>query len=397
MKVLFAAPYRDGTGYGQAAIQYILALDHVGVEVVPGLLKYNQRMADVPERILELEERDIRNPDVVIQNTVPTCFDYNSKAGKNIGLFYTETSNFKSQTDWVRLCNNMDQLWVASEDSVQHVMDSDVTVPTLSVPIPCDPAKYAKRYEPFPIPEVQEKFAFYFIAEYQRRKNLVTLLKAFHTEFHKREDVCLVLKVTVPGKSQKESLQEVIDCCTDVKRELGIYQRISDYHEEHIIADYLDEDEVMSLHSTCDCFVMPSFAEGWCMPAFDAMAMGKVPICSDIGGIRDFLGHGCGTLIPVQPEPVFGMSRWSQIPSLYTGTQRWWQCDIYELRQQMRMMFENKEAREQLARNGIDRAYDFSYEIIGNKMKEILDGQGKIGLLDWAAKKREKHYRTSMA
>lgn len=383
MKVLFAAPYRDGTGYGQAAIQYILALDSVGVDVVPGLLKYNKRMAEVPDRILELEEGDIRNPDVVIQNTVPTCFDYNGHIAKNIGLFYTETSNFRSQTDWVRLCNTMDELWVAAKDSIHHVEDSDVVTPVRRIPIPCDPARYAKRYDPFPVPEIQEKFAFYFIAEYQRRKNLVTLLKAFHTEFHKREDVCLVLKVTVNGKSQKESLQEVIDCCTEVKRELGIYQRISDYHEEHIICDYLDEDEMMSLHSTCDCFVMPSFAEGWCMPAFDAMAMGKTPICSNVGGLRDFIPSSL--LVSVQPEPVFGMSRWSQIPSLYTGTQRWWQCDIYELRHKMRTMFEDRDYRNILAKEGIDRAYDFSYERIGQQMREMLDGdrQGEAGVPDW--------------
>jgi len=307
MKVLFVAPYRDGTGYGQAAIEYILALDAIDVDVVPGLLSYNKRSVPVPKRIEELEAKSIQGCDVVIQNTIPGSFDYNGNFDKNIGLFFTETSNFRSQSDWVRQCNTMDELWVGSVDSISHVYASDVTTPTINVPVPCDPGKYAKRYEPFAIQEVQDKFAFYFIAEYSRRKNLTALLKAFHLEFHKREDVCLVIKCSIPGKSKADSVRRTVEHCTDIKEQLALYDRIDDYHEEHIICDHLDDEQMMSLHQTCDCFVMPSFAEGWCLPAFDAMAMGNTPICSNIGGIRDFMNNAHGTLIAVQPQPVFGV------------------------------------------------------------------------------------------
>jgi hypothetical protein len=397
MRVLFAAPYRDGTGYGQAAIDYILALDAAGVDVVPGLVTYNRRNVPVPERIEELEAKSIRDCDVVIQNTIPGSFDYNGHFDKNIGLFFTETSNFRSQSEWVRQCNTMDELWVGSKDSIHHVDASDVTTPVINVPVPCDPGKYAKRYDPFTIQEAQDKFAFYFIAEYSRRKNLTALLKAFHLEFHKREDVCLVIKSNIPGKSKADSVRRIVEHCTDIKKQLGLYDRISDYHEEHIIADYLDEEQMMSLHQTCDCFVMPSFAEGWCLPAFDAMAMGNTPICSDIGGIRDFMDNRHGTLIPVQPQPVFGMKEWEQVPNLYTGSQQWWECDIYEMRHAMREMFEQEEARKEMSIAGIDRAYDFTHQIVGQTMKETLDGQRKASVFNRTATKRKKHSRESVA
>ena len=394
MRVLFAAPYRDGTGYGQAAIDYILALDAADVDVVPGMLRYNDRFVDIPPRLAELEGKSLSNIDVVIQNTVPNMFDYNGHIDKNIGLFFTETSNFHSQIDWVRHCNFMDELWVGSKDSVQHVIDSNVYTPVTRIGVPCDPGKYAKRYEPFPIQEIQDKFTFYFIADYQRRKNLVALLKAFHLEFHKREDVAICLKVSVSGKSQQESIKQTVDCCNVVKEQLALYDRLSDYNEENIICDFLDEDEIMSLHATCDCFVMPSFAEGWCRPAFDAMAMGNTPICSDIGGIRDFLTPECGDLIPVQPQPVFGMKEWTQVPRLYTGNQTWWDIEIPALRKAMRETFENPSKEKKNA--GIDRAYDFTHEIIGQRMKGLLDRQMEIGVSDRASSLRQKHIRQGL-
>ena len=42
MKVLYIGCYRDHTGWGQAAIDYILSMDSVGIDVVCRPLKLNQ-------------------------------------------------------------------------------------------------------------------------------------------------------------------------------------------------------------------------------------------------------------------------------------------------------------------------------------------------------------------
>ena len=68
MKTLFVGVYRDGTGWGNAAQNYILALDAANVDVVPRHIKLNNNQADVPERILELEKKDISGCELVIQN-----------------------------------------------------------------------------------------------------------------------------------------------------------------------------------------------------------------------------------------------------------------------------------------------------------------------------------------
>ena len=89
MRVLYIGCYRDGTGWGQAAIDYILAMDSVGIDVVPRAVKLNSNIAELPDRILELENKSSRGCNVCIQHVLPHMMDYNGKFEKNISnIFY---------------------------------------------------------------------------------------------------------------------------------------------------------------------------------------------------------------------------------------------------------------------------------------------------------------------
>ena len=48
MKVLYISNYMDGTGWGNAAINNILALDSVGVEVVPRAITFESQQSGYP-------------------------------------------------------------------------------------------------------------------------------------------------------------------------------------------------------------------------------------------------------------------------------------------------------------------------------------------------------------
>ena len=56
MKVLYIGNYKDGTGWANACINNILALDASDVEVVPRAITFNNASGTCPQRILELEE-----------------------------------------------------------------------------------------------------------------------------------------------------------------------------------------------------------------------------------------------------------------------------------------------------------------------------------------------------
>ena len=51
MKVLYIGHYKDGTGWGDAATNNILALHKAGVDVVPRAISYNNSDSDVNETI----------------------------------------------------------------------------------------------------------------------------------------------------------------------------------------------------------------------------------------------------------------------------------------------------------------------------------------------------------
>ena len=57
MKVLYIGNYKDGTGWGNACANNILALDAVGVDVVPRAITFNNSNGGCNERILELESK----------------------------------------------------------------------------------------------------------------------------------------------------------------------------------------------------------------------------------------------------------------------------------------------------------------------------------------------------
>ena len=57
MKILYVSHHKEGTGWGQAAIDYIMAMDAAGLDVVPRAVKINRRSPNIPKRILQLEQK----------------------------------------------------------------------------------------------------------------------------------------------------------------------------------------------------------------------------------------------------------------------------------------------------------------------------------------------------
>ena len=110
MKVLYINNYKDGTGWSNAGINNILALDSAGIDVVPRAITFEDQHHDYPERIKELEQTPTNGCTVCIQHTLPHLYSYDYRS-KNIGCLDTERSHFKV-TGWQYYINLMDEVWV---------------------------------------------------------------------------------------------------------------------------------------------------------------------------------------------------------------------------------------------------------------------------------------------
>jgi glycosyltransferase involved in cell wall biosynthesis len=373
MKVLFIGVYRDGTGWGQAAVDYILAMDAAGIDVVCRPVKLNSAITPIPERVIELEQKPLKGANICIQNVLPHLMDYNGHFDKNIGLYFTETDSFSGST-WPQRINSLDEAWVCCNQMKEASINSGVDIPIKIVPCATDVEKFEVSRPTLPIPDIEETFCFYFIGDMIRRKNLVALLKAFHLEFGVNEPASLFIKTTKEGLTPEETLEHVKEMCRQIKENLKIYPSIEDYKYELIATDHITEQEMYSMHCTCDCLVMPSYGEAWGIPALDAMGFGNTPICSSVGGPLEYIGGG-GQLVDVRAEPVFGMVE--TFNDIYTGNENWWSIDINGLRKAMRHVFElwknDPDAYQAMRKAGQEDVKKYSYETVGKIIKELLE------------------------
>ncbi len=372
--VLFIGPYRQGLdGWNIASREYIRALIKTGVNLTIRPVYMGPGISDPPVEFLEYEENKLPYYDVVIQNVLPHLVDYNSKLGKNIALFYTETSRWNNV--WVSRLNTMDEIWVPSHSDMFNLCDSGIDknrVAINRVPIPVDTKKFEQSYESQDLKPLEQipGFKFYFVGELIQRKSLDKLIQAFHLEFDVTEEVQLVVKTNRAGASPDQVAKLFNEYVTSIKNKLRIYRDDLCYKKEIVITDKLSENNLYYLHSKCDCFVMPSMGESWSMPVIDALGFGNTPIVIENTGPNSVVDPYNGWIVPSYLDNVLVTD--APLPDIYTGREVWHNYSILNLRSAMRQAFECNQIRNIKREKAIETVYELSYDRIAETIKDIL-------------------------
>jgi len=367
MKVLYIGHYKENSGYGQASRDYIKSLSTIKeIDLVTRPIIFSGGNL---ESFRHLEDKELTNVDVCIQHVLPHYMVPSEKFKKNIGLFVSETDiNFQS---WNVIFEHMDELWIPNNTILKR-FSNKVTGPKFKiVPHACDIEKYKKKYPKIHVKELESTFKFYFIGEFNRRKNITTLLECFHTEFQNYEPVSLIIKTSIPGVHPKESIKIVSNFLSRLKQNLKLYKNESSYIKELAITDNLSDEQICGLHQYCDCYIQSSFGEAWGIPAFDAMGFNNTPICTAEGGALEYIDKTdktTGVLVSAQEDIVAGVD--SAVDGIFTAREKWQSINKIELRKAMRHMYNINISRDK--RNGFERANDFSYENVGKIIKKAL-------------------------
>ncbi len=67
---------------------------------------------------------------------------------------------------------------------------------------------------------------------------------------------------------------------------------------------FVADSELLELYNACDCFVFPSFYEGFGLPILEAMACGRAVVCSNTSAMPE-VADGAGIFFdPLQPEDI---------------------------------------------------------------------------------------------
>jgi glycosyltransferase involved in cell wall biosynthesis len=375
MNILYIGHYREGTGWAKAAIDQILALDSIGVNVVCRNLPLTNNNRPVPKRISELEQKSVENIDYCIQYVLPHHFSQSDRFKKNVLCFVGETDTVK-YSGWLSLLKEAQEVWVPNTTN-KEVLVKDGLSNVKVIPYAFDIAKYNRSlYQQISFPSCRNAFKFYYIGDLNDRKNIDSILRCFHSEFHQAENVALIIKGNKFGADSQKVKQYLFHKSNEVKNSLRIWKNSSEFCPEYFLTEFFDEEHIMSLHASCDCFVNISHGEGWSIPAFEAMCFGNTPICSNEGGPKDFIDNAnknTGTLI----NGVYSVCNHTDpaFPTIFTGKEHWFVPSEKETKETMRYYYENRQ--QSKSSDGILKAAEYDYATIANKMIEELQKETK--------------------
>lgn len=193
---------------------------------------------------------------------------------------------------------------------------------------------------------------FFSLFKFEQRKNWKGLLEAYLTEFKKSDDVCFYLKTHEGWEGDPE---------TWIKRFMRTLVKRGQVRVEsmpciYLIDQMIDASDLPKLFYEMDAFVLVSHAEGWGLPAMEAMAMELPVAVTDWGGVTEFSSGYRG----LKALGLGTSDSWGRFPGGYAvrvdklepafsgrGSGDWAVPSVDHLRGVMRHMYNNqKEARD---------------------------------------------------
>jgi glycosyltransferase involved in cell wall biosynthesis len=123
------------------------------------------------------------------------------------------------------------------------------------------------------------------VGDLQPRKNHIGLIQAFDELIENYPQIRH--KLVLAGKDTWFSPQI---------REAARKSRFSD---RIVFAGFIEDEDLLRLYNACDCFVFPSFYEGFGIPILEAMACGRAVACANTSSMPE-VADGAGILFDPQ-------------------------------------------------------------------------------------------------
>ncbi|MGQ9804369.1 MAG: glycosyltransferase family 4 protein [Anaerolineae bacterium] len=151
---------------------------------------------------------------------------------------------------------------------------------------PANPETVAAVRRKYGLPE---HFILY-VGTIEPRKNLTTLLEAFHHLAALRSGDLRLVIVGKRGWLYEGFFRRL--------RELGLEERVH-------FTGYVPDEDLPALYSAADLFVFPSLYEGFGLPVLEAMACGTPAVCSNTSSLPEVAGNAA---LLVSPTDVRGLA-----------------------------------------------------------------------------------------
>lgn len=377
----------DGTGYGDAAANYIdgLIARDIPVKWTPlvfikhGLIPVNLLPEEISLRLdngtprrqslLALMETDL-NPDLVFIHSVPELFDKLRRSSRPaVGCTVWETTQLP--THWPALLGHVDQLVVPCEMN-RSTFNLAEAPPVSVVPHICNESLLDVK--PEAIDQLRSAleinpgtWVYYNISSWAPRKALPQTLHSYLLAFSAADDVCLVLKTDQQGQ----------DLTSSTGRHTGVRRMVNEIMAAYpdpakivLVDHYLNPDEITALHQLGDCYYSLAYSEGWGLGAFDAATVGNPVIITGWGGHLDFLHEDDAFFVQYQMEFVKPYAQWDS----YSADQQWAAADIDHAISILEQVYRNRsDARVRGKRLQASILSRYTSAIVSDKMLAVFD------------------------
>lgn len=260
------------------------------------------------------------------QITLSTGLNCMSNSGKyKIGFTTTEVDGIPK--NWVRVLNEMNEVWTTSEFAKTAMIASGVKKPIFNMREGVNPNYFHPGIKPFKN-NTGKKFIFVSNFAWGRRKGIDVLFEAFSKEFSRDEDVALVMKV-LPSHHD-----------ADIKKDMkNLYFREGG-GQLHVWDAIFPEYWLGRLYTTGHCFVLPTRGEGFGIPLAEALSSGLPVIASGYSAHTEFLTKN-GKPLPGVEFIKGKKAKFDGSDSVYYHGFNWFNPSVSHLRYLMRKVFNN--------------------------------------------------------
>lgn len=323
-KTLFIAPFKDMSGYAQAARNYA-RLFQKKTNIVLRAVRYDSGSQTKTEPWLVNLMMNPMSDEIstVIQMLTPN--EMRPIEGKNnIAICCWETDRIPKH--WVEQLNKFNTVIVPCHANKTAFIESGVTVPIKVIPF----AFFKEDYDLTNVTKLEipgtnpETIIYYNIAQWSQKKGTDSLVRGYFRAFQNNENVILLLKGYIGMFNQQGDAQKLIAEVDNIRKSM----RLPTYPKIYITDALLDETGIKRLHHTAHCYVNASKGEGWCIPAYEALAYGKELISVNHTGMEMYITDNA-RVIKSHADYVYGMGH--PDPALYTSLEKWYEPDMIDL------------------------------------------------------------------
>lgn len=309
------------SGYAASSRALLLQLDALAVDVRLAYI-YGTDWMDVDQDDHRIAAMRQRTKDLTLPQVVYAPAEFFAKNSGRYRIGYTMLEVDGVPDEWVRLCNEMDEVWVPSTFNAETFHACGVTVPVHVMPLGVDPDLFNPRIRGF---RATSRYTFLSIFEWGERKAPEVLLRAYFRAFAPEDDVLLLLKVTNhdPGVDIETQLA-ALDLPQRGPPVALLHNRVLPLHQ------------MGSLYRSADCFVLPTRGEGWGLPIIEAMACGLPVIATGWSAHMDFMDAENAYPVDYRLVPA-------EAKCPYYAGFRWAEPELAHLTARMRYVYEHRE------------------------------------------------------